>query len=72
MLVLKDVLRPRLKPVSSGGEEFQPDKCLTDRIKSISKSSIFTEILLNLIYSQSFSSATNLKFAEIYKRYFVL
>ena len=31
MLVLKDVLRPRLKPGSSGGEEFQPDKYLTDR-----------------------------------------
>ena len=30
MLVLKDVLRPRLKPSSSGGEEFQPDKYLTD------------------------------------------
>ena len=32
MLVLKDVLRPCLKPISSGGEEFQPDKYLTDRI----------------------------------------
>ena len=33
MLVLKDVLRPRLKPGSSGGgEEFQPDKYLTDKI----------------------------------------
>ena len=31
MLVLKDVLRPHLKPGSSGGgEEFQPDKYLTD------------------------------------------
>ena len=30
MLVLKDVLRPCLKPGSSGGEEFQPDKYLTD------------------------------------------
>ena len=33
MLVLKDVLRPRLKLSSSrggGGEEFQPDKYLTD------------------------------------------
>ena len=59
MLVLKDVLRPHLKPVSSGGEEFQPDKYLTDRIRSISKSFIFTKISLNLIYSQSFSSATN-------------
>ena len=26
MLVLKDVLKPRLKPSSSGGEEFQPNK----------------------------------------------
>ena len=57
MLVLKDVLRPHLKPVSSGGEEFQPDKYLTDRIKSISKSFIFNREIL--IYSQSFSSATN-------------
>ena len=30
MLVLKDVLRPRLIRCSSGGEEFQPDKYLTD------------------------------------------
>ena len=30
MLVLKDVLRPRLQPGSSGGEEFRPDKYLTD------------------------------------------
>ena len=31
MLALKDVLRPRFKPGSSGGgEEFQPDKYLTD------------------------------------------
>ena len=44
MLVLKDVSRPRLKPGSSGGEGIQPDKYLTDRIKSISKSFIFTEI----------------------------
>ena len=28
MLVLKDVLKPRLKPSSSGGEEFQPDMYL--------------------------------------------
>ena len=42
MLVLKDVLRPRLKPGSSGGgKEFQPDKYLTDRIKCISKSFVF-------------------------------
>ena len=41
MLVLKDVLRPRLKPISSGGKEFQPDKYLTDRIKCIYKSLIF-------------------------------
>ena len=42
MLVLKDVLRPRLKPSSSGGgEEFQPDKYLTDRIKWISMLFIF-------------------------------
>ena len=34
MLVLKDVLRPRLRPGLSGGgeKEFQPDKYLTDRI----------------------------------------
>ena len=31
MLVLKDVLRPHLKLGSSGGEEFQTDKYLTDR-----------------------------------------
>ena len=41
MLVLKDVLKPRLKPGSSGGEEFQPDKYLTYRIKCISKSFIW-------------------------------
>ena len=36
MLVLKDVLRPCLRPGSSGGgKEFQPDKYLTDRIKCI-------------------------------------
>ena len=33
MLVLKDVLRPRLKPISSGGKEFQPDKYVTDSNK---------------------------------------
>ena len=39
MLVLKDVLKPRLKPSSSGGgEEFQPDKYLTDRTMCLSKS----------------------------------
>ena len=38
MLVLKDVLKPRLKPSSSGGEEFQPDKYLTDRNVFLSKS----------------------------------
>ena len=33
MLVLKYVSRPRLKPIfSGGGEEFQPDKHLTDKI----------------------------------------
>ena len=32
MLVLKDVLKPRLKPSSSGGEESQPDKYLTDKV----------------------------------------
>ena len=42
MLVLKDVLRPRLKPGSSGGGEFQPDKYLTDRNNSISKSFVLT------------------------------
>ena len=38
MLVLKDVLKPRLKPSSSGGEEFQQDKYLTDRTVYLSKS----------------------------------
>ena len=59
MLVLKDVSRPRLKHSSTGGGEFQPDKYLTDRIKSISKLFVLTEISVNLIYIQSFSSATN-------------
>ena len=36
--------------VHQGGEEFQPDKYLTDRIKSISKSFIFIDISAGLIY----------------------
>ena len=35
MLELKDVLKPRLKHSSSGGEEFQPDKYLTDRNSTV-------------------------------------
>ena len=38
---IKRCIRPILKPISSGGEEFQPDKYLTDRIKWISMSFIF-------------------------------
>ena len=39
MLVLKDILKPRLKPSSSGGgEEIQPDKYLKDRTVCLSKS----------------------------------
>ena len=37
MLVLTDLLKPRLEP-SSGGEEFQPDKYLTDSDVLLSKS----------------------------------
>ena len=35
MLELKDVLKPLLKHSSSGGEEFQPDKYLTDRNSTV-------------------------------------
>ena len=55
MLVLKDELRPHLKPGSSGGggKEFQLDKYLTESNPYPSRL-VFTIIL---IYSQSFISA---------------
>ena len=40
MLVLTDVLKPRLEP-SSGGQEFQPDKYLTDSDVFLSKSILY-------------------------------
>ena len=41
MLVLKDVIKPRLEPGSSGGREFQPDKYLTDSAVFLSKSILY-------------------------------
>ena len=47
MLVLKDVLRPCLKPSYSGGggEEFQPDKYLTDNDAFLSKSIVIEMVM---------------------------
>ena len=57
MLVLKDVLRPRLKPSSSRGEEFQPYKYLTDRNLYLSKTQFF-EVLIKRVSRWSFNFAT--------------
>ena len=58
MLVLKDVSRPRLKPGSSGGEK-SSNQTSTLQTESNPSRLVLTEVLVNLIYSHSFTSAMN-------------